>query len=137
LESQNINDSEGKKLIFAGLDNAGKSSIILTLLREISNITIIKATKGAQRRVYEFLGIKISEWDLGGHEKYRNKYLKQPDLFFRADLAIYVIDVQDTQRLPKTINYLSDIIEQFLLLKIEPPIYILFHKYDPDFTENV
>ena len=126
------------KIIFVGMDNAGKSSIILSILREISKITIIKATKGAQRRVYEFLGMKITEWDLGGHEKYRNTYLKDPDLFFdRTDIAIYVIDIQDTRRIAKSLEYLNEIVSKFISLKINPPIYVFFHKGDPDLTEKI
>jgi len=130
--------TESFKIIFAGLDNAGKTSIIKTLLREVSKIAIIKATKGAQRREYEFLGIKIGEWDLGGHQRYRDKYLEQPDLIFGGtEICIYVMDVQDKQRIPKSLNYLQQIINKFIMLEINPSVYVLFHKDDPDFTEDV
>ena len=73
-------NSDTQKILFTGLDDAGKTSIILALKREYSKIAIIKPTKGAQRRIFEFLGKDISEWDLGGQERYRISYLN-PYLF--------------------------------------------------------
>lgn len=129
--------TEEFKLIFAGLDNAGKTSIIKTLLREVAKIAIIKATQGAQRREYEFLGIKVGEWDLGGHQRYREKYLNQADFIFGGtEICIYVIDIQDKQRIPKSLRYLQQILNKFQSLEINPSIYVLFHKDDPDFTEE-
>ncbi len=57
---------DAQKILFTGLDMAGKTSIILALQREFSKIAILKPTRGAQRRIFEFLGREISEWDLGG-----------------------------------------------------------------------
>ena len=68
MELQGKDDTDVRKVIFVGLDNAGKTSIILSLLREISKFAIIKPTRNAERRTFEFLGMNISEWDLGGHE---------------------------------------------------------------------
>ena len=47
---------EGIKIIFMGLNNAGKTSIILSFLRRLAKILIIKPTKSANIRIYEFLG---------------------------------------------------------------------------------
>lgn len=49
---------KGVKVLFLGLDNAGKSSIILTLLRDFSRIAILKPTRGVKQRIYDFLGIR-------------------------------------------------------------------------------
>ena len=107
MKASNSSKAETFKIIFAGLDNAGKTSIIKTLLREVAKIAIIKATKGVQRREYEFLGIKIGEWDLGGHQRYRDTYMEQADFIFGGtEICIYVIDVQDKQRIPKSLKYL-------------------------------
>lgn len=129
-------NSNARKIIFTGLDNAGKSSIILSLLREISKIAKIKPTKNAERRFFEFLGMNIGEWDLGGHERYRKTYLKESKLIFGGtDIVIYVIDVQDKERIVDSCAYLNDIIKQFIKLKLEPPIHVFFHKNDPDLVE--
>jgi GTPase SAR1 family protein len=125
-------DPEAQKLLFTGLDTAGKTSIILALQREWSKIAILSPTRGAQRRMFGFLGKTVSEWDLGGQISYRINYLKNPSKYFdNTEIAIYVIDVQNKTRIPESISYLKDVIEQFDKLEIHPPIFIFLHKYDP------
>ncbi|MHA2393279.1 MAG: ADP-ribosylation factor-like protein [Promethearchaeota archaeon] len=123
---------EASKILFTGLDDAGKTSIILSLQREFSKIAILSPTRGAQRRVFDFLGKEISEWDLGGQTAYRISYLKNPGKFFDGtEIAIYVVDIQNKPRIPEAVSYYKDVIEQFHKLEIEPPVYIFLHKYDP------
>ncbi|MBY8984218.1 MAG: hypothetical protein KGD65_04050 [Candidatus Lokiarchaeota archaeon] len=120
------------KILFTGLDDAGKTSIILSLQREFSKIAVLSPTRGAQRRIFDFLGKEISEWDLGGQTAYRISYLKNPDKYFDGtEIAIYVIDIQNKPRIPEAISYFKDVIEQFNKLEIEPPVYVFLHKYDP------
>jgi len=93
---------------------------------------LLKPTKGAQRKIFEFLDKSIWCWDLGGQRSYRIAYLKNPGKFFdKTDIAIYVIDIQDKDRFPEAISYFSDVMVQFKKLEINPPICIFFHKYDP------
>ena len=126
-----------KKILFTGLDNAGKTSIILSLRRELEKVAIIKPTKGVQRRIFDFLGRQISEWDLGGQKTYRIAYLKNPSVYFdNTEIAIYVIDIQNSERFHESVSYLNDVIVQFKELEIEPPIYVFFHKYDPALTKS-
>lgn len=127
---------EGFKVLFIGLDAAGKTSIILSLMREISKIATVRPTKSAQRRNFNFLGTDINEWDLGGQEVYRAKYLQNPKFLNLTDIAIFVIDIQNRERIDEALNYLRNIIDKFREFKIEPPIYIFFHKYDPVFASK-
>lgn len=116
---------------------AGKTTIILGLQREFSKIALLKPTRGAQRRIFEFLGRDIAEWDLGGQVSYRIAYLKNPGKYFDGtEVAIYVIDVQAKSRLSESISYFKDVIQQFKKLGIAPPIYIFLHKYDPALKRN-
>ncbi|MFO8017697.1 MAG: ADP-ribosylation factor-like protein [Promethearchaeia archaeon] len=125
-------DKEARKILFTGLDMAGKTSIIKSLQREFSKIAILKPTRGAQRRIFQFLGRDISEWDLGGQISYRISYLKNPSKYFDGtEICIYVIDIQNKPRIPEALSYLTDVIEQFAKLEIGPPIYVFFHKLDP------
>lgn len=137
MDLQGEDDPNVRKVIFVGLDNAGKTSIILSLLREISKFTIIKPTRNAERRTFEFLGMNISEWDLGGHERYRKIYLeKAQQIFRRTDIIIYVVDIQDYDRIVESYLYLNEIIKELIEMKIEPPIHIFFHKNDPNMAES-
>jgi len=123
---------EASKILFTGLDGAGKTSIILALQREFSKIALLSPTRGAQRRIFEYLGKDIAEWDLGGQDSYRIAYIKNPDKYFDGtEIAIYVIDILDKDRFAEAISYLIDVIEQFALLEIFPPLFVFFHKFDP------
>lgn len=126
------------KILFTGLDAAGKTSIILALQREFSKIALIEPTRGAQRNNFKLLGKEISEWDLGGQKSYRISYLKNPTKYFEdTEIAIYVIDILDTSRVLESLSYFYDVIEKFRELKINPPINIFFHKYDPKLIQSV
>jgi Ras-related GTP-binding protein A/B len=140
---ENLNKKEEKdlvsKILFTGLDNGGKSSIILALQREISQIAMLKPTRQAQRKIFEYLGRQISEWDLGGQKRYRIAYLKEPTKYFdNTSVCIYVIDVQDKERLGESLSYFNDVIAQFRKLNLEktPLVYIFFNKMDPDFLKE-
>ncbi len=126
-----------QKILFTGLDSAGKTSIIFALKREFSKIANIEPTRGAQRLVFQYLGRNISEWDLGGQIAYRISYLKSPNKYFdKTEIAIYVIDVRDKERIQESLSYLRDVIKQFKTLEIEPPIYVFFHKCDPNLAKE-
>ncbi len=130
-------EPELPKILFTGLDTAGKTSIILALQREFSKIANITPTRGAQRRIFTFFGRKISEWDLGGQVSYRISYLKNPTKYFEGtEIAIYVIDIQDQTRIKESLSYLKDVVEQFRELNINPPINVFFHKLDPVLKQN-
>ena len=125
------------KILFTGLDTAGKSSIIQVLKREFSKIAKIQPTKGAHRRVFTLLDREVSEWDLGGQKTYRISYLKNPGKFFDdTEIAMYVIDIRNDERINESLSYLKDVIDQFIKLKINPPINIFFHKCDPSLVRS-
>jgi len=126
------------KILFTGLDGAGKTSIILTLQRELSTIALIEPTRGAQRRTFKLLGREISEWDLGGQKSYLISYLRNPGKYFdNTEVAIYVIDILDSSRIHESLSYLYDVVDKFNELKIEPYINIFFHKYDPKLIQTI
>ncbi len=137
LKKEEPSKPEVSKLMFTGLDDAGKTSIILSLQREFSKIAILSPTRGAQRRIFSFLGKEIAEWDLGGQLAYRIAYLKNPGKYFEGtEIAIYVIDIQNKERFSEAISYFKDVIKQFEELEIEPPIYVFLHKFDPALKRN-
>jgi len=126
------------KILFTGLDGAGKTSIILALQREFSKIALIEPTRGAQRTSFKLLGRQITEWDLGGQKSYLISYLKNPRKYFdQTEVAIYVIDILDASRTKESLSYLYEVVDKFKELKIEPYINIFFHKYDPKLIHSV
>ncbi|MFW9867777.1 MAG: ADP-ribosylation factor-like protein [Candidatus Thorarchaeota archaeon] len=126
------------KILFTGLDGAGKTSIILALHREFSKIAVIEPTRGTQRTSFKLLGRDISEWDLGGQKSYLISYLKNPSKYFAdTEIAIYVIDILDESRLLESLSYFYDVIDKFKELNIEPHINVFFHKCDPKIVQSV
>jgi len=127
------NKSPGIKVIFTGLDNAGKSSIITALLKDNKAFSQVKPTRGIKNRDFDFLGMQIAEWDLGGQKIYRRAYLnKDPEkIFGKTEILLSVIDIQDKPRVPEALEYLKDIYNVMMSLNIRPSIYVFFHKYDP------
>ena len=61
--------SEIYKLVMAGLDFAGKTSILKILEGSYSDLDQIKPTLGSERTEWDILGFKIINWDLGGQKQ--------------------------------------------------------------------
>jgi GTPase SAR1 family protein len=136
-EKEDQSNEKTHKILFTGLDGAGKTSIILTLQREFSKIAVIEPTRGAQRTNFKLMGREITEWDLGGQKSYLISYLKNPSKYFdETEIAIYVIDILDHSRAIESVSYLYDVVEKFRELKINPPLNVFFHKYDPKFIDT-
>ncbi len=130
-------DQKTEKVLFTGLDNAGKTSIISVLKREFAQIESLSPTQGSQKRIFDFLGKQIAEFDLGGQKKYRISYLKRPnDFFANTSVAIYVIDIQDNNRFNEAIEFLEKVVQTFDKLEIAPFIHVFFHKADPKLLKD-
>jgi hypothetical protein len=118
-----------KKIIFAGLDNSGKTSINTVISENTANLGLIKPTYLIKRNSFQFLDYDMIACDMGGQKKYILSYMKEPGKFFgETDACIFVIDIQDSDRLVEATNYFKDILSQFSSLTISPGIFVLFHK---------
>src|SRR5271157_1101464 len=121
------------KIVLAGLDNAGKSSLLLTINRKFSHLPALTPTRGTERTRFDYFGRKIIGFDLGGQKNYRDDYIARPELFFaETDLLFYVIDLQDPERYDESAEYFSKILEALAKLDVVPKIVIICHKFDPD-----
>lgn len=101
--------SKDQKILIMGLNNSGKSTILLSLKGDtnLGSFTSIKATKGIN--ISEIKNDKkiLHIWDFGGQEEYRIGYLKNLKRYStQATQLVYVIDIQDTRRYNKTLRYL-------------------------------
>ena len=128
------------KIIIAGLDNAGKSSILTALNKKYDfhkDIISLTPTIRVEYQATEFLNNRIVFWDMGGQEQYRKLYQEKQELYFAdTDLLVYVIDVQDTKRIGTSLAYLDMILHNFKKHKMDVPLIISFHKFDPEFRGN-
>jgi len=128
------------KVIVSGLDNAGKTSILTALNKKYNfqkDIISLTPTIRVEYQATEFLKNRIVFWDMGGQEKYRKLYQEKQELYFAdTDLLIYIIDIQDTQRIETSLTYLDAILQNFKKNKMDVPLIISFHKFDPEFSRN-
>lgn len=131
---------ELKKILFCGLENGGKTSILLVLDKKFSLLSTVKPTIKAKRTIHtnSLLGISIIRWDLGGQKKYRKIYLGNKSKYFTEMQSIfYVMDIQSPEKFEESLIFLKDIVT--LISKSHPnnfQLLILLHKYDPDIKNN-
>ena len=77
------------KILFSGLANAGKTSILKILDNRFEEIPDLAPTMGIAHSVYKVLGLSINLWDMGGQTSYRQKYLlKFEENFQRTECII-------------------------------------------------
>ena len=121
------------KLIFAGLDSAGKTTIYKYTIADlnIEDSVDSKATRGIDRNIHSFLDMDISVWDLGGQQSYRETYLSKPEIFNITKAVIFVVDIQDHERIQEAYEYFMDIMNILINVNPRPKVYVLFHKFDP------
>lgn len=129
--------SEIYKIIFLGLDFAGKTSILKILEGSYSGLDKIKPTLGTKRSDWSILGFKIMNWDLGGQKQYRDEYLKNYQQVLQdTNLLVFVLDVQDEHRFNEAGAYFDDILHALDHLTIKCPVLLCLHKVDPDILNN-
>ena len=124
------------KVLLTGLDNAGKTSILVALDEQegyLDKIMSLTPTIKVDHIEIPFLGKKVIFWDLGGQEKYRKIYDEKKELYFAdTSLLLYIIDIQDSSRFETSLQYLDTILEYFIQNYDMIPIVISFHKSDPE-----
>ncbi|MFX1297036.1 MAG: ADP-ribosylation factor-like protein [Promethearchaeota archaeon] len=128
--------SKSTKILIMGLDNSGKTSIVLSLSQntDLPSYCRLKPTQGANIVTIEENNLKFNIWDLGGQKEYRLEYLDNLDKYlYEVDRFIYVIDVQDAERYDIALQYLKSVIEGFKNKYKGVDFSIFLHKYDPIF----
>ena len=129
------------KILFVGLDNSGKTSIVHSLqgIKNLPSFFNIKPTEGLNIKNIKALDSEFAIWDLGGQETFRNEYLKDFQKYsIGCNKLIYVFDIQDTKRYDLALEYFDKIINLFKKNSdteiVEVSIFL--HKYDPDLSET-
>ncbi len=127
------------KILIMGLDNSGKTSILLSLSYDANLLSYysLNPTKGINIEKFETHDLIISCWDFGGQEKFREKYLRNFDEYTeQVEKIIFVIDVQDIKRYDLALDYLNKIIKKLKNLNEKIDLSIFLHKYDPNLTRQ-
>ncbi len=132
---QENNSKNAKKIVIMGLDNSGKTSIVMCLkgVKNLSSFNAISPTRGFETISFSALNSEFNIWDFGGQQKLREEYLKNfNDHIKGASKLIYVIDIQDEKRYDTALEYLAEIIKLLRKTKITLDFSLFLHKFDPD-----
>ena len=126
---------EAYKIIFAGLDNSGKTSIIYALQDKFSLLNP-SPTVGIERNTFEVLGFQVHVWDLGGQQKFRHTYLENERTFASTDLLFFILDIQERSRFGEASEYFEELLKTFFKANEKPVIILCCHKIDPDLQDD-
>ncbi|MFW9771889.1 MAG: ADP-ribosylation factor-like protein [Promethearchaeota archaeon] len=136
MPKKNVNLT-AKKIIFVGLDNGGKTSIVLSLKgMNLMSLKTSNPTRGIETSNLTLNDEYFNIWDFGGQEQYRMKHLQDfKDNFKETDKLIYVIDIQDPERYDIALDYLKRIFNKISGEKDQIKFSIFLHKSDPNLKE--
>lgn len=126
------------KIVIMGLDNSGKTSILLGLQKKTNLLSYyaLKPTQGLNITSITEKNQIYSIWELGGQAKYRGEYLQDLQKYtHKADKIIFVVDVQDIPRYKIAFDYLEKIMVYLKSTDERPELSIFFHKFDPGLEE--
>lgn len=134
-EFQKKPTEEMKKIILMGLSNAGKTCIYERVFEGKKPWELLRsaATKGITYREYKVGSIsKPIIWDLGGQQQYLDEYhgVLRNNIFRKASILLYVIDVTDTNRYENARSELEWSANQILSFNPKAKINVFFHKID-------
>ncbi|MFX1591970.1 MAG: ADP-ribosylation factor-like protein [Promethearchaeota archaeon] len=125
------------KILFAGLDDSGKTSFLLSVDRKYSKLIGLKPTVGASIKSIEALGATIFLWDLGGQRRFREKYIDKAEIYlYEADLMFYFIDIKNKSRFDESIEYLQNLKGVIKEFNQDTPIVYILSKGDSDILET-
>jgi small GTP-binding protein len=131
---------ESIKVVFVGVQNAGKTTLINILSKKYSLISNLTPTKSIQQETTEIFGVNIISWDIPGQVQLRETALKGP-MLDDASILVFVVDVQDTEQIDPAMEYFDKILRKIELepeaSQERPYIIVFIHKMDPDIQRNV
>ena len=110
-------------LIFLGLDNAGKSTLMYMLKNDRYKQTLPTSQPNSEE--LRMGNIRFNTFDLGGHETARKIW---KDYFPAIDAIIFIVDSSEYKRFPEVQIELENILNSPELANI--PIAILGNKID-------
>lgn len=122
-----------QKVLFIGLDGAGKTSLYQKFFgkKTPNELISITPTRGIAKYSHDFLRSDVEILDLGGSKDFRQNYIGNRELVQGLSAIVYFLDVQDVGKYQEAANYLilwtKSVVDYLKGVKG----YILFNKIDP------
>ncbi|MHA2298041.1 MAG: ADP-ribosylation factor-like protein [Candidatus Hodarchaeales archaeon] len=122
------------KILFLGLAESGKTTIIKTLMEGNvpENLGQYTATLNYERKNITHLDKKITMFDLGGQINFLDRYTGElaKFIFSKTNALIFVIDTSNVGELTRVKYYLDLAVDKVHRHSPDTPVYILLHKVD-------
>lgn len=113
------------KLLFIGLDNAGKTSL-LTFLEQGPNDVVPKPSVAFDTRAVKYKGVNFDIYDVAGGQKVRDLW---KHYYADMDAVVWVIDASDAERFAESKAALQTALKD-ASMKRDSPILFVVNKAD-------
>ncbi|TNV75666.1 hypothetical protein FGO68_gene9750 [Halteria grandinella] len=120
-EAATSDESANKKVLFLGLDNAGKSTLLFQLKDKSFRETV--PTVGLNVEEITYRGLSLTLWDVSGQASRLWKHY-----FDKINAIIFVVDSSDRERMPRAQEELHRVIQDEELSLA--PVLVFANKQD-------
>ena len=127
-------EKQGYKLLFTGLSQVGKTSIIQVVFEGVlpENTGNMLATVRFSRKKLDFSGMSVSVFDLGGQLNYLQETYStlRESIFSNTRAVFFVIDASNTDQLNDAKEFLRRTVSNINDFSKDAQICVLAHKTD-------
>ena len=124
----------GQKLLFLGLAQTGKSSIIQVIFEDKPPETTseIQATVGIRRKLLEFSNLSLNVYDVGGQITYLEEAFIElrENIFSHIKTLFFVVDAPKYHDFEVAKNYFNRAIKNLSEYSPNAKLFVLAHKSD-------